>query len=354
MGWRAFRRASLVELVQMAKPLLQGAERECPRRGPGRPPTIPDWALGALIMVAVLKRRKSKSSQYRFLEQHRSDLLKWLGIDQFPARSTYFDRYRRAHRLFQVAVRLQGRRAIRDGLVDPQAVVADKSLVPARGPAWHKRQRIKGIVPRGVDRDSTWSYSEHHGWVQGYGYEVVVSAAKTGVVFPLLANVETASVRETKTFLQQIPHLPQETTVVMADSGYDANDIGEAIEWTPEGKRTGRRFLCRQIKRWHDPAKRRWRETHRRQMRRARREARAKYFQTRKSRLLYRRRARSVEPFNQWFKNLFQLGAKAWHRGLDNNRTQLLAAVFCYQLLLRHNHRRKLKHAKIQWALDGL
>ena len=354
MGSRALRRASLVELVEMAKLLLQQAERRCPRTGPGRPPSIPDWVLGALIMVAVLKRRKSKSSQYRFLHQHRADLQKWLGVDQFPARSTYFDRYRRAHQLFQVAVRLQGRQAIRERLADAEAVVADKSLVMARGPAWHKRQRINGIVPRGVDREGTWSYSEHHGWVQGYGYEVVVTAAKSGVVFPLLASVETASVRETKSFLQQIPHLPRETKVVMADSGYDANDIGEAVEWTPEGQRTGRRFLCRQIKRWHDPAKRRWRETRRRRMHRERREARAKYFQTRTAHLLYRRRAKSVEPFNQWFKNLFQLGDKVWHRGLDNNRTQLLAAVFCYQLLLRHNHRRKLKHAKIQWALDGL
>jgi hypothetical protein len=353
MGSRALRRASLVELVQMAKPLLEAAERQCPRRGPGRPPKIPDWALGALIMVAVLKRRKSKSSQYRFLQQHRSDLQKWLGIDQFPARSTYFDRYRRAHRLFQVAVRLQGRRAIREGLVDPEAVVADKSLLKARGRVWHKRQRTRGIVPRGVDCDSTWSYSEHHGWVQGYAYQVVVSAAKRGVVFPLLACLQTASVHEAKSFLEQIPHLPQKTKVVMADSAYDTNDIGEAIEWTPQGKRTGRRFLCRQIKRGH-PGTRQWRQTHRRRTRRVRREARAKYFQTPTARLLYRRRGKSVEPFNQWFKNLFQLNDQVWHRGLDNNRTQLLAAVFCYQLLLRHNHRRKLKHARIQWALDGL
>jgi hypothetical protein len=353
MGWRAPKRASLVELIEMAKPLLRQAEHECPRTGPGRPPCIPDWVLGALIMVALLKRRKSKSSQYRFLQQNRRDLQKWLGVDRFPARSTYFDRYRRAHQLFQVAVRLQGRKAIREGVVNAESVAVDKSLVAALGPAWHKRQRKKGVVPRGVDRDSTWSYSEHHGWVQGYGYEVVVSAAKSSVVFPLLAGVETASVRETKTFLEKIPQLPEATKRVLADSGYDTNDIGETIEWTPEGKRTGRRFLCRQIKRGR-PAKKRWRETHRRRIRRERREARAKYYQTHTARRLYRRRSQCVEPFNQWFKNLFQLGDRVWHRGLDNNRTQLLAAVFSYQLLLRYNHRRNLRHAIIQWVLDGL
>ena len=337
----------------MAKPLLRQAEQECPRTGRGCRPTIPDWVLGALIMVAVLKRRKSKSAQYRFLDQHRNDLQKWLGIDKFPARSTYFDRYRRAHQLFRVAIQLQGRRAIRAGLANAACVAVDKSLVQARGPAWHTSQRTQGFAPRGVDRDSTWGYSEHHGWVQGYGFEVVVTAAKDGVVFPLLAGVETASLRETQTFLEKIPQLPQQTGHVLADSGYDTNDIGEAIEWTAHGQRTGRRFLCRQIQRGRK-AKKHWRETRRRKFHRQRREARAKYLQTARAKRLYRRRGAKIEPFNQWFKSLFQLDTQAWHRGLDNNRTQMLAALFSYQLLLRYNHRRKLKHGQIQWIIDGL
>jgi hypothetical protein len=353
MGSRALQRASLIELVEMAIPLLQRAESDCPRRGRGRRPTIPDWVLGALIMVAVLKRRKTKSGQYRFLEQHR-DLLKCaLGVDVFPARSTYFDRYRRAHHLFRAAVRRQGRQALRERLADATCVAADKSLVSARGPVWHQRQRRRGMVPRGVDRDSSWSYSEHHGWVYGYGFEVVVTAAKDGVVFPLLADVETASVREMKTLLGKIPELPPQTKKLLADSGYDTNDIGETIEWTADGKRTGRRFLCRQVKP-RRKAKTKWRESRRRLQRRKRREARRKYFETAAARRLYRRRGKTVEPFNQWFKHLFQINNHAWHHGLDNNRTQLLAAVFCYQLLLRHNRRRKLAHGQIQWVLDGL
>lgn len=131
MGWRVRKRASLCELVEMAVPLLRRAERECPRTGRGRRPTIPDWVLGVLIMAAVLKRRKSKSAQYTFLQQHQRELLAWLGVDKFPARSTYFDRYRRAYRLFQVAVQLQGRQVLRHGLADATCVAVDKSLVPA-------------------------------------------------------------------------------------------------------------------------------------------------------------------------------------------------------------------------------
>lgn len=351
MGSRAVKRASLSELVEMAKPLLQQAERECPRKGPGRKPTYPDWLLGALIMVATLKRRKGKGAQFGFIKQHAQELSEALD-HALPGRTAFHDRYRRAHSLFAVAIKLQGRTAIREKIADATCVAVDKSFVPARGPAWHRSQRCSGTIPRGVDRDSTWGYSEHHGWVQGYGFEVVVTAEKTGIVMPLLAGMETASVRESRTFLAKIPHLPPTTRHVLADSGYDTNDIGEAIEWTAAGQRTRRRFVCRQVK--HRPGRKKWRATHARQLRRKRRETRARYFQTTRAKNLYRRRAKRVEPFNQWFKHLFHFDEQAWHRGVDNNRTQILAAIFCYQLLLRYNRRRKLIHGQIQWILDGL
>lgn len=187
----------------------------------------------------------------------------------------------------------------------------------------------------------------------GYGFEVVVTAAKNGVVFPLLVGAETASVREMKTVQEKIRRLPNQTRHVLADSGYDSNDIGEAIECNGDGQPTGRRFLCRQVKQ-RRTAQKNWRETACRRTRRQRREARARYFQTDLAKRLYRRRGKSVEPFMQWFKSLFHLHESVWHRGLNNNQTQIAAATFCYQLLLRHNHRRRLHHAQLQWALDGL
>ena len=140
---------TLRSLVKMAIPLCKEAQRQCPRTGPGKLPTIPDWVLAVLIMVAVLKRRKSKSAPYRFLDNQRRELRKWLGIPikQFPARSTYFDRYRRAHRLFEEAIRLQGVLAIEEGLADPTIVAVDKSMIAALGPLWHKKDREVGRIP---------------------------------------------------------------------------------------------------------------------------------------------------------------------------------------------------------------
>ena len=75
---------------------------------------------------------------------------------------------------------------------------------------------------------------------------------------------------------------------------------------------------------------------------------------TRRGRRLYRRRSQTVEPFNEWFKSLFELDQHVWHRGLDNNQTQILAAMFCYQLLLRYNRRRGRTNGQIKWILDNI
>lgn len=356
MGKRATVGTCLASLVKMAMPLCQRAERECPRTGPGRKPDIPDWELAVLIMVAIVKRKKSKSAQYRFLDEHRRELQALLGTDKFPARSTYFDRYRRAQRLFAYAIKLQGRQAIAEGIIDARDVAADKSLVAARGPLWHKSDRKKNRIPkglRGVDQGSEWGCSKHDGWVQGYGFEVVVSATKNSPVFPLLGSVHAANAKETTTFDDKIDDLPTATKNVSADSAYDSNHVAERIEYSAQGTRSGRRFLCPENKRGSKDKSGRKPvvprdESHRRRL------ARRQFYRSRRGKSIYRRRSKTVEPFNEWFKSLFELEDRVWHRGLENNQTQLLAALFAYGLLVRYNHRRGNKNGRIRWILDSM
>lgn len=348
--------ACLAELVRMAIPVCKQAEKSCPREGPGRKPDIPDWVLAVLIMVAVLKGRKSKSSQFRYLKAHCEQLVAWLQIDRFPGRSTYFDRYRRAWRLMEEAIAIEGARAVRYGWTDARNVAVDQSVVPARGPRWNKRARARGKVPRGADLEATWTYSEHHGWVLGYGYEVVVTAGKNGPVWPLLASADPAHWHPSRTFPQKIERLPSQVRYVLADAGYDSNAYGEAIEYDARGERTGRRFLCPQIYRRGEqrrPPRPRV-EKGARKLHRQRREARNEFFQRPWAKRLFRRRGQTVEPFNDWLKSRFDLHERAWHRGLDNNRTQLLAAIFSYQILLRYNHTQGRPNAQLQWILDSL
>jgi hypothetical protein len=306
---------------------------------------VPDWLLAVFIMVAVLKRKKTKSAQYRFLCAHRDELACWLDEDRFPGRSTFFDRYRRAHRLFRQAVRLQGQQAVADGLADPELVAVDKSLLEGLGPRWHKRQRHRGEVPAGVDVETTWGYSAHHGWVQGYSYEVVVTASAGGVVWPLLASVDTASASEATTFTDKIAELPSATRYVAADSAYDVDAYARLIEEDEKGQPSGRRFLCPENPR-NGTGQRPGRAGRRRQRRRA-------LLKSRRGRKLYRRRSQTVEPFHEHLARVFEV-ERAWHRGLDNNRTQVLAAVFAYQVLLRWNHRRGRPNARIKHIVDRL
>jgi len=357
MGKRAKSGARLEALVEMAIPLLQEAERQCPRTGPGAKPEIPDWVIGVLIMVAILKRKKTKAGQFRFVidPANRPRLAAALGRNDFPARSGWYRRYRRAHELFATAIRLQGQQAIEEGIADPRHLAVDKSLIEAHGPRWHKRDRERGKVPAGVDRDSTWTYSEHDGWVQGFSYEVVVSATKNAVVFPLLASVDTASAAEVRTFRDKIAHLPADTKTVSLDSGYDASYLGEEVEWNERGKRTGRRFLCPRNPR-NGPHRPTSNSHHTVRQRRSGllRAERHKFLKLPYARQLYSRRKKTVEPFNQWFKSLFELDLKVWHRGLENNRTQILASMFTYQLLVRFNHRCGRLNGRVRWIMDAL
>ena len=134
MSERATEDTCLARRVRMAIPRCKAAQRICRRSGPGPPPTYADWQVATLRVVAVLARRKSKGASYRYLFGRRKGLMKWLGLRTFPGRSTYFDRYRHAYELFQAGVIQQGHRAIGDGLIDPEVVAVDKSLMPARGP----------------------------------------------------------------------------------------------------------------------------------------------------------------------------------------------------------------------------
>jgi hypothetical protein len=245
--------------------------------------------------------------------------------------------------------------AIAEGVAHAQDVAVDKSLVEALGSPWHQQDRKAGHVPAGVDCQATWGYSEHTDWVYGYSYEVVVTATAQTIVFPLLASVDVASRSEIRSFDDQIDALPAQTVTVSADSGYDANQLGERVEYDAQGRRTGRRYLCPENPRNNQrPKTKPGNADASRAPSRQRRRQRRKFLESRRGRRIYARRKKTVEPFNQWFKSLFELDARAWHRGLENNQTQMLAAIFAYQLLVRYNHRCGNHNGQLRWILDAL
>ena len=352
MRKRAMESTCLAELIELAVPVCQQAQRRCSRCGPGRKPVFPDWQMAVLIMVAIAKHKKTKSAQYRYLQEHRQQLRHVLNLPRWPVRSTYFQRYRTAHRIFLVAVMWHGRQAIRYSWTDAKVVAVDKSLITARGRVQHRSRPPR----RGVDQEAGWGVSDHDGWVFGYGYEVVVACGKDGVLWPLLSSVDPASRSESMTFREKIPNLPPQVRYVLADRGYDADDTCEAIEWPDGHQHSNRYFLCPTIERHNArrPRQAAWKESRERKRRRAHRERRKRFLKSKRGQRLYSRRSQTVEPFNAWFKQLFELEDRIWHRGLANNRTLIHAALLIYQLLLRMNHKRNRRNGQIKWILDSL
>jgi len=345
--------ASLEELIDLATPFCKQAQRQCPRTGPGRKPQYDGWKIAIMILCAVLKNKKTIAAQFRFICQKRDLFLKRLELDRLPAHGTFYERYKNVWKLVQVAIQLQGLAAIREKVVDARDVAVDKSLMRARGPQWHQKYRKRNVVPkrmRGVDREADWGYSEYHDWVYGYSYEIAVTATKGSVIFPLLASFDVASANEHKTFAAKIEHLPPQTRNVLVDSGYDGNDNADAVELDSKEQSIGRRLVC--------PTQRgrvgTYRGKGKRERRRLRRLERHRFLQSRKGKALYRRRGQTIEPFNGTFKETFELSEHVWHRGLDNNRTQALCAVYAYQTLIRWHWKNGGRNAQIKYLLDGL
>lgn len=199
-----------------AKPLLCAVplKMRCPHElEPGRPVLYEQWQIAVLIFVTVARSCKSKSAQWRFIQQHAGELLKTLGtllcITRMPSRATYMRRHPKVWPVVHKAIEIGGRRALREHAGDANTVAVDKSLIPARGPAWHPRLRQLGKVLPGVDVQAGWGYSPHDGWIHGFGYEVVVCAGKSSrLVIPLLASADAAIKSEHRSFAEKIPRRP--------------------------------------------------------------------------------------------------------------------------------------------------
>lgn len=342
----------LNEIVAIATKICRPAESSQPVSRVGRPPEVPYWVLGTMILVGILLHKRSKSAQYAWWCSHRNRFRQWFGGVKFPGRSTFFDRYPKTAKLFEAAIEQHAAIAIEKGWADAKCASVDKSLLTAKGrkPPFSSREKPY----KRVDKQAGWGYSKHHGWVYGYSFEVVLCSSKCKANWPLLASVDTGNKSEHTSFKEKIGRLPQQTQYVLADAGYDRNSSAELVE--DSITRGSRRFLCPEVPRPNNlkPRKPTSRECKERQYHRKRRDKRREFFRSSKGKQLYARRKTTIEPFNNHIKELFNLHSRCWHFGLANNRTQVLGAIFAYQVLLHLNHKRHRHNACVKWILDSL
>ena len=226
------------------------------------------------------------------------------------------------------------------GIGDAGVVAVDKSMSESLGPKWHQRDRKRGVIPEGlrnVDPESGWGYSAYRGWVQGYAWHLVCSAAAGHPAIPLLSEVEPNNVQENKVLAPMIAQLPPETRRVIADEGYDDNELILMVE---RKARRGfrRRMLVPMAAHKHTPE---WRLDY------------VSWYQSETGQALFRRRKITIEPLFEILKNLFD-HRRNWMKGLKNNRAIMLLIVLCYQLLIYYNWKRGSRLSGVKEILDGI
>jgi len=236
----------------------------------------------------------------------------------------------------ELQVRSVSRQAIQEGWLTARVVACDKSLIKARGPIWHKKQRKRKQIPkklRGIDRESKWGVSPYHGWVQGYAAHLVVNATPGEVLFPLVIQGTTANVNELDVFASHILYLPEATRKCLIDLGYDD-------DWT------FRKLLHRHVMpiipihtcASSSEIRKQVRQAYRRQL----------------NRKLYKRRMSTIERSFARKKHLFETNGQTWFYGARQNRTFLAMAAFAIQLLTLYNLRHGRPAECIKVILDSL
>ena len=177
-------------------------------------------------------------------------------------------------------------------------VSADKMMVKARGPVWHKKQKQQGLVPaglHGLDRDATWSFSKADGWVYGHAaFCLALHEPQVLGAFKWMPN----SAHEAKRLQAELPKFERQIKIACMDSKADDYPLYRALKEKYDIQ------LLTTMRRGKDKT------PERQQMR--------KQMSSERHRRIYARRRQTVEPMQSLVKNIFDLDP-CWMRGNEHN-----------------------------------
>jgi hypothetical protein len=162
---------ALLSLLERVKENYQPPPSLPPKRG--KRPDFSSFSFLLLAVVAVTTRTFRDSELCKLLEKdHR--LRQMLGFVRLPHRTTIGRRLAGLVFAAEQQISLLGNLIVdevKPAADQSQASAIDGRMYKALGPAWHKRDRRKGVIPvglRNVDTEATWFKSGYRGWVQGY------------------------------------------------------------------------------------------------------------------------------------------------------------------------------------------
>ena len=205
-------------------------------------------------------------------------------------------------------------------------VSADKMMVRARGPVWHRKHQQQGIIPaglKGLDTEATWSYSKSDGWVYGHGTFCMVACAHCMLgAFKWMRN----SANEAKCMWLETGKLQGLITTVLMDSKADDKDLFRELR-----RQRGILLLT-------TPRKGSAISPERQRM--------VKVLKQKRHQHLYQQRRYTVEPMQGLIKDIFDLET-CWMRGQAHNRW-LFAAM---GVVIQMHQYRAWQEGRSTWAI---
>ena len=186
----------------------------------GRPKTYSDVSLVVFYAMMTLKQINTTRAQHRWLYTH-PVILETLRLRYCPSRSTLARRYKALLPYLSEFCEFIAEWAVSNGYGFSHTLAyEDKSLFKAHGRVWHKKDRAKNHIPKGlrnIDKTASWSKSAYHGWVYGYGLHLTTTRHGFRVIFDILpANVNERKVLDKK----QHRLLAKGIKCLVADAGY--------------------------------------------------------------------------------------------------------------------------------------
>ena len=186
----------------------------------GRPKIYSEASLLVFYAIMTLKQINKIRGHHRWLYAH-PVMLETLRLPGCPSRLTLMRRYKTLLPTVKAFCEFITDWAVSNGYgFSDMIAYEDKSLFKAQGPVWHKKDRAKNHIPKGlrnVDKTAHWSKSGYHGWVYGYGLHLTT----TPQGFPIMFEVLPANVSERKV-LDKKQHrlLSRGIRCLIADAGY--------------------------------------------------------------------------------------------------------------------------------------
>ena len=217
---------ALLSLIESVKVCYQ----EPPdARTRGRKPDFSDGSFLLLAVVAVVTKTFSDSALHRLLLGD-EQLLRTLGFERVPHRTRLGKRLKSLREAAEEQVSLFGKTILAEvSPVETQSQVSatDGRMYQARGPLWHKKHRLEGIIPTGlrnVDVESKWSKSGYRGWVQGY--RLVLQTLVFPEPVPLFAVWRENQLNEARVALAELEKgRLQVTQVMLGDTTFGKEDF---------------------------------------------------------------------------------------------------------------------------------